>query len=44
MASQRFQFKGKSLLFGLVLLTIIIPPQIIFIPTYLCTATTTSLD
>lgn len=31
----RFQFKGKSLLFGLVLLTIIIPPQIIFIPTYL---------
>lgn len=31
----RFQFKGKSLLFGLVLLTIIIPPQIVFIPTYL---------
>ncbi len=31
----RFRFKGKSLFFGLVLLTIIIPPQIIFIPTYL---------
>ena len=31
----RFRFKGKSLLFGLVLLTIIIPPQIVFIPTYL---------
>lgn len=31
----RFQFKGKSLLFGLVLLTIIIPPQVVFIPTYL---------
>lgn len=31
----RFKFKGSKLLFGLVLLTIIVPPQMIIIPTYL---------
>lgn len=31
----RFSFKGKSLLFGLVIAMIIVPPQIITIPMYL---------
>ena len=31
----RFEFKGKRLLFGLVLLTILIPPQMIAVPMYL---------
>ncbi|MDD4496227.1 MAG: carbohydrate ABC transporter permease, partial [Eubacteriales bacterium] len=31
----RFNFKGKSILFGMVLLTIIVPPQTIIIPSFL---------
>ena len=31
----RFEFKGKRLLFALVLFTIIVPPQVIYAPTYL---------
>ncbi len=31
----RFEFKGKGLLFGLVIMQIIVPPQITVIPTYL---------
>lgn len=31
----RFRFKGKTLLFGLVILTMIVPPQAIIIPLYL---------
>lgn len=31
----RFRFKGKNLLFGLVILTMIVPPQAIIIPLYL---------
>ena len=31
----RFQFKGKHLLFGLVLMQILVPPQIIAIPQYM---------
>lgn len=31
----RFKFKFKSLLFGLVIFTIIVPPQVTFVPTYL---------
>ena len=31
----RFEFKGKSLLFALVILTLVVPPQIILIPMYL---------
>ena len=33
-AFARFQFKGKGLLFGVVLFTIIVPPQIISTPSY----------
>ena len=31
----RFDFKGKGLLFGLVIFTLIVPPQMIMIPMYL---------
>ncbi len=31
----RFKFKGNSLLFGLVMLTVIVPPQAIVIPSYI---------
>lgn len=31
----RFKFFGKNLLFGLVILTILVPPQTIMVPTYL---------
>ena len=31
----RFRFRGRSLLFGLVILTIIVPPQAIIVPMYL---------
>ncbi|MFW6256634.1 MAG: carbohydrate ABC transporter permease [Bacillota bacterium] len=31
----RFNFKGSSLLFGLVIFTLIVPPQLIMIPLYL---------
>lgn len=31
----RFQFKGKNILFALVLFTIIVPPQVVYAPTYL---------
>lgn len=31
----RFQFRGKNLLFAMVLLTIIVPPQVTIIPLYL---------
>ena len=31
----RFNFKGKKLLFGLVIFTLIVPPQMIMIPMYL---------
>lgn len=31
----RFSFKGKNLFFGLVILTLVVPPQIIMIPLYL---------
>ncbi len=35
----RFDFKGKGILFGLVIMQIIVPPQITVIPTYLQWAT-----
>ncbi len=31
----RFNFKGKGLLFALVILTIMVPPQVVYTPTYL---------
>lgn len=31
----RFKFKGKNILFALVLFTIIVPPQVVYAPTYL---------
>ena len=31
----RFTFKFKSLIFGLVLFTIIVPPQVLYVPTFL---------
>ncbi|MFW6021954.1 MAG: carbohydrate ABC transporter permease [Halanaerobiaceae bacterium] len=31
----RFDFKGKNIIFGLVILTLIVPPQMILIPLYL---------
>lgn len=31
----RFNFKGKNFLFGIVILTILVPPQTIMVPTYL---------
>lgn len=31
----RFKFKGKGVLFALVLFTIVVPPQVIYAPTYL---------
>ena len=31
----RFNFKGKNLLFALVILTIMVPPQVVYTPTYL---------
>ena len=30
----RYNFKGKGLLFGIVILTIIVPPQVLMMPTY----------
>lgn len=30
----RYNFKGKGLLFGIVILTIIVPPQVVMMPTY----------
>lgn len=31
----RFEFKGKNILFGLVLLTVLVPPQVIITPSFL---------
>jgi len=31
----RFNFKGKGMLFALVILTIMVPPQVVYTPTYL---------
>ncbi len=31
----RFRFRGRNLLFALVILTIVIPPQVLYTPTYL---------
>jgi multiple sugar transport system permease protein len=40
----RFKFKFKPLLFGLVVFTIIVPPQVTFVPTYLTYNTLKLLD